>query len=64
MDDPAVVSCVVNRAFAYGTARPPSPDEFRWLVDAQTELMEAGVTWRALMRRIAQHPQFYTNVVE
>ena len=63
-EDPAVVSCVVNRAFSYGTARPPTTDEFRWLVDMRTELSEVGVTWQALMRRLVRHPDFYTNVVE
>ena len=63
-DDPAVTSCLVNRAFSYGTARMPSDEELGWLVDTRAELIDAGVTWRDLMRRIARYPDFYTNVVD
>ena len=63
-DDPTATSCLVNRAFSYGTARLPTDDEFSWLVDTRSALIETGVGWRDLMRRIAQNPEFYTNRVE
>ena len=63
-DDPALTSCLVNRAFSYGTARMPSDEEFGWLVDTRAELVQAEVTWRDLMRRITRNPDFYTNVVD
>jgi hypothetical protein len=59
-DDRAVTSCLVNRAFAYGTARHPNADEKQWLRNVQTELSENGVKWRELMRKIALSPDFYT----
>ena len=63
-DDPALTSCLVNRAFSYGTARMPSDEEFGWRVDTRAELVQAEVTWRDLMRRITRNPDFYTNVVD
>ena len=42
----------------------PSDEELGWLVDTRAELIDAGVTWRDLMRRIARNPDFYTNVVD
>ena len=63
-DDPTATSCLVNRAFSYGTARLPTDEEFSWLVDTRSSLIEASVGWRDLMRRIAQYPDFYTNRVE
>jgi len=63
-DDPAVTSCLVNRAFSYGTARMPSDNELGWLTETRTDLVEDGVTWRDLMRRITQNPDFYTNVAD
>ncbi len=58
-EEPRVASCFIERAFAYGTARTPTDDERAWLADVQAELADRGLTWRALMRRIAGHPDFY-----
>lgn len=63
-NDPAVTSCLVNRAFSYGTARMPSDEELGWLNETRTVLVEDGVTWRDLMRRITRNPDFYTNVTD
>ena len=63
-DDPALTSCLVNRAFSYGTGRMPSDNELGWLTETRTDLVEDGVTWRDLMRRITQNPDFYTNVAD
>lgn len=60
-DEPAVTSCLVNRAYSYGTSRPPTSEEWSWLLDTRSALIERGVTWRELMRLIAQHEDFYTN---
>jgi hypothetical protein len=59
-DAPAVTSCVVDRAFSYGTQRPPTKEEREWLTALASDLRTNGVTWRVLMRRIAQRPDFYT----
>lgn len=59
-DEPAITACVVNRAFAFGTARAPSAAEAAWLTTVQADLIKNGVKWRALVRRIAQNPDFYT----
>ena len=63
-DDPAVTSCLVTRAFSYGTARTPVGDERSWLADTTSELVDTGITWRDLMRRVAQNPDFYTHVAD
>ena len=61
-DEPRATSCFVERAFSYGAARTPTDDERVWLAGVQSELADGGVKWRALMRRIAQNPDFYTVV--
>ena len=61
-DEPRAASCFIERAFSYGAARTPTDGERAWLADVETELVEGGVKWRDLMRRIAQHPDFYTVV--
>ena len=43
----------------------PTDDERAWLDGVQAELAEladGGLQWRALMRRIARNPDFYTVV--
>ncbi|MBM3778158.1 MAG: DUF1592 domain-containing protein [Acidimicrobiia bacterium] len=59
-NEPAVTSCVVDRAFSYGTQRMPTKEERGWLTALATDLRGSGVTWRALMRRLALEPDFHT----
>ena len=61
-DDPATTSCLLNRLYAFGTTRRPTPQEQTWLAAQQSELARTGVRWRELMRRITLHPEFYTNI--
>ncbi len=61
-DEPRAASCFIERTFSYGAARPPTDGERAWLADVQAELVERGVKWRDLVRRIARHPDFYTVV--
>jgi hypothetical protein len=61
-DDPALTSCVINRTFAFGTARNPTANDRQWLSALHREMTEHGVTWRELVRRIATHPDFYTVI--
>ncbi len=58
--EPAVTSCLINRAFSYGAARGPTRDERAWLDELASELRRDGVRWRDLMQRITQQPDFYT----
>jgi hypothetical protein len=59
-DDPTLTSCLVYRAFSYGTAREPSPDELQWLNTTNQQLRNEGVRWRELMNRLSRNPDFYT----
>lgn len=59
-ETPAVSSCLINRAFSYGTQRQPSRDERAWLTALQRDLLTGGVHWRDLLRRITLHPNFYS----
>ena len=61
-DEPRAASCFVERVFSYGAARMPTDDERDWLADVRAELADGGLKWRALMRRIARSPDFYTVV--
>ena len=61
-DEPRAASCFIERAFSYGAARPPTDGERAWLAGVEAELVDRGVKWRDLMRRIARHPDFYTVV--
>jgi hypothetical protein len=63
-DDPAVTSCLVNRAFTYGTARKATADERTWISRTDQDLRKNGVKWREIIRRIATNPDFYTIPVE
>lgn len=60
-DDPATTSCLLDRLYAFATARRPTPQEQSWLAAQQSQLATAGVRWRELMRRITLYPDFYTN---
>ena len=59
-DEPQAASCVINRAFSYGTARGPTRAERAWLGDVQAELSIQGLKWRDLMRKIIRGPDFFT----
>jgi hypothetical protein len=58
-DDPATTSCLLDRAYSYGTERKPTAQEQTWLLHLQAELTRDGVRWRDLMRRITLNPDFY-----
>jgi uncharacterized protein DUF1592/uncharacterized protein DUF1588/uncharacterized protein DUF1595/uncharacterized protein DUF1585 len=60
-DDPATTSCLLNRLYAFGTTRRPTPQEQSWLASQQPELAKEGVRWRELIRRITLNQDFYTN---
>lgn len=59
-DDPTLTSCLVQRAYNYGTARQPMPAEVQWLNTTHAQLRNEGVRWRDLLQRISQNPDFYT----
>ena len=59
-DDPTLTSCLVQRAYNYGTAREPTRAELQWLNTTHAQLRSEGVHWRELMLRIAGNPDFYT----
>ncbi len=58
-DEPATTSCLLNRAFSYGVARHPTPEERKWLNEVQADLAKDGVRWTSLVRRLALSPQFF-----
>ncbi|MEZ5492991.1 MAG: DUF1592 domain-containing protein [Gammaproteobacteria bacterium] len=59
-DDPTLTSCLVHRAYSYGTAREPNRAELQWLNTTHAQLRNEGVRWRELMNRISRNPDFYT----
>lgn len=59
-NDPTLTSCLVQRAYNYGTAREPNRTEVQWLNMTHSQLRNEGLHWRELMRRISQNPNFYT----
>ncbi len=59
-DDPTLTSCLVQRAYNYGTAREPNRAEVQWLNATHSQLRNEGVRWRELMLRISKNPDFYT----
>ncbi len=59
-EQPGTTSCVINRAYSYGTQRKPSADERKWLTTLQADLGKDGVRWRELMRRISLGPDFFS----
>lgn len=64
-DDPGVSSCIVRRAYSFGTARNPGAAERRWLGTLQKELVASGgIKWRDLTRRLALSPEFYAVAAE
>jgi len=64
-DDPGISSCIVRRAYSFGTARIPGSEERRWLDSLQKELVASGgIKWRSLARRLALSPEFYAVAAE
>jgi hypothetical protein len=63
-NDQSATSCLIRRAFSYGTARHPNSAERKWLTGLQKELGADGVTWRELMRRVVLAPDFFSLPVE
>lgn len=60
-DDPALSSCLVTRAYSYGTEREPTAAERIRLAQLQSQLSKGGgLRWLELMRRITLEPDFYT----
>ena len=62
-DDPNISSCLVNRAFSFGTARAPTSEDGQWLSELEAGLREQGLQWRELVRRIATADKFFTTIV-
>jgi hypothetical protein len=62
-NDPSASSCLIERAFAYGTARESTEAELEWLENLHSELKADGVRWGNLMRQVVLSPGFFTVVV-
>ncbi len=58
-DNPAVVSCVVNRLYSYGTGRPIAATERRWLKSLHQNFAEQDYQFKALLRSVALSDRFY-----
>jgi hypothetical protein len=58
-DNPATVSCLVNRVFAYAAGRPAAKSEAEWLMALRTGFAEDGYRFPDLLRRIATSAEFY-----
>ena len=59
-EDPTLTSCLVQRAYNYGTARVPTTAEVQWLNVTHSQLRSEGVNWRNLIQRISKNPDFYS----
>ena len=59
-EDPTLTSCLIQRAYNFGTAREPTPAEVQWLNITHSQLRQEGVYWRELLQRISENPDFYT----
>tara|TARA_B100000029_G_scaffold35732_3_gene33589 strand:+ start:14750 stop:16411 length:1662 start_codon:yes stop_codon:yes gene_type:complete len=59
-EDPTLTSCLVQRAYSYGTAREPTRAEVQWLNTTHSQLRSEGMRWQELMQRISRNPDFYT----
>ena len=59
-EDPTLTSCLVQRAYNYGTAREPTRAEVQWLNTTHSQLRSEGMRWQELMQRISRNPDFYT----
>lgn len=59
-DDPTTTSCLISRVYSYGTGHKSNAHEQVWLTALQGELVNEGVHWRELMRRLTLNRDFYT----
>lgn len=57
--NPAAPSCLVDRLTAYALGRPPAPAQRPWVNGLKSAFAEEGYVVPALMRRIANSPEFY-----
>ncbi len=58
-ENPNVVSCVVDRVFAYGTGDELSRDERKWLKGVRKDFASDDYRFKALLSRIAGSEEFY-----
>lgn len=58
-NNPSVVSCLVNRVYAYGVGREVAAGERKWLKALREDFAKAGYQWRPLLRQIATSDVFY-----
>lgn len=58
-EHPAVVSCLVNRVYAYGAGKAVEAKQREWLKQVREDFAKAGHTWQALLRRLALDKEFY-----
>lgn len=57
--NPSVISCLVNRVYAYGVGREVSHTERKWLKEVREDFAEEGHQLPALLRNIATSHEFY-----
>jgi hypothetical protein len=58
-NDPAVTSCLVNRAYTYGVGRPIAPTEKVWIAYLEQSFKKDGYRLPKLLRTIALSDAFY-----
>ena len=58
-DNPAVTSCVVNRAYTYAAARPTVAEEKPFVAYLEKAFAQSGYKFPSLIRRIALSDAFY-----
>jgi hypothetical protein len=58
-DNPATVSCLVNRLYAYAAGRPSAKGEAEFLMGLRKGFEQDGYRVPDLLRRIATSPDFY-----
>lgn len=59
-NDPALVSCLVNRVSAYSLGRVMNEGDAQWLAYLKTTFADSGYRFRALLKIIATSDAFYT----
>ena len=58
-DDPAVITCIVNKVFAYSIGRSANRSEKDWIEQLTQNFSDNGYQFLELMRRIAASDTFY-----